>query len=179
MLRCGEFMKQQMPLVVYHADEDDPKKCTAKKMHRFGLVSLEKNIMRVPRNSILLNPFAKKSISQQDQLVAIKHGVVAVDCSWKHVDDAFDFLDTRCSSRALPFLLAVNPVNYGKPFQLSTVEALAATVYILGDQKRALSLLSLYKWGPQFLELNHEPLEEYRMAKTSADVVRIMNEYIQ
>ena len=33
-----------MKLVVYHANEDDPKKCSARKMHKFKLASLTNNI---------------------------------------------------------------------------------------------------------------------------------------
>lgn len=81
-------------------------------------------------------------------------------------------------SRALPFLLAANPVNYGKPYQLSTLEAFAAALYILGEVGQAQKIVGIYTWGHRFLELNKEPLEDYRLATTSAEVVLRMKEYI-
>jgi hypothetical protein len=55
-------MKKTIPLIVYHANQDDPKKCTAKKLHRFGFAVLQKNTQRLPSHAILLNPFAEKSL---------------------------------------------------------------------------------------------------------------------
>ena len=46
-------MKRKIQLIVYHANEDDPKKCSAKKLHKFGFVKLEKNIRKVPKHAIL------------------------------------------------------------------------------------------------------------------------------
>ena len=167
-----------IPLVVFHADEDDPKKCTAKKLARFGYVRLEKHLRKIPRHAILLNPFAEKSFSQEDTMTARTCGIVAFDCSWKTAEHSFQVLESTNLSRALPFLVAANPVNFGKPFQLTTMEAFAAAVYILGDVELAHRLVSIYNWGPHFLELNHEPLEEYRHAKTSAEIIEIMKHYI-
>ena len=165
-------------LFVYHADEDDPKKCSAKKMHKFGFVKLEKNIKKVPRNTILLNPFAKKSLSKTDFKIVRENGITAIDCSWKNAEKSFDYLDKKNYSRALPFLVAANPVNYGKPFKLTTLEAFASALYIIDEVDYAKEILNIYKWAPHFLELNKEPLEDYRKAKDSEEVIKRMNEYI-
>lgn len=171
-------MKKTIRLVVYHANEDDPKKCTAKKLHRFGFASLQKDIRRLPNQAILLNPFAEKSLSSEDAPDANIHGLVALDCSWRTAEQTFHSLETRMVPRALPFLLAANPVNYGKPFRLSTLEAFAAALYILGEVNQAAEIVRIYTWGHRFLELNKEPLEEYRQARTSAEVIRLMKKYI-
>lgn len=171
-------MNSQINLIVYHMKEDDPKKCSAKKLHKFGFVKLETNIRKIPKGAILLNPFVKKSFSKEDLDTAIKHGIIAVDCSWENAEYSFDFLDKICNSRALPFVIAVNPVNYGKPLKLSTLEAFATALYILDDTERVKDMLNLYKWGPQFLKMNKEPLEDYRNAKNSKEVVKIMKQYI-
>ncbi len=168
----------EIKLYIYHANEDDPKKCTAKKMHKFGFANMERNIKKTPRNTILLNPFAKKSISTEDVCIAKQNGILALDCSWKNAEKSFDFLNKRNFSRAIPFVVASNPVNYGKPFKLTTLEAFASALYILNEVDQAKNILNIYKWAPHFLELNKEPLEDYRKAKSSAEVIKKMNEYI-
>ena len=167
-----------MKLIVYHANEDDPKKCSAKKLAKFGIVELVTNIRKTPKDAILLNPFAEKSLSKEDLEIAEKNGILAVDCSWENAENSFDFLNKRNNSRCLPFLVAANPVNYGKPFKFSTIEAFSAALYILGDKEKAKDILKLYKWGPHFLKLNKEPLEDYEKAKDSSEIIKIMKQYI-
>ena len=169
----------KIDLFIYHTDEDDPKKCSAKKLSRFNLAYLKKNISKTPSGCILLNPFAEKSISPEDKNIAENKGILAVDCSWKNAEKNFDILDKKNHSRALPFLVAVNPVNYGKPFKMTTLEAFAASLYILGEKHQAKEILSIYKWAPHFLEMNKNPLEDYSKAKNSLEVIEAMNEYIE
>jgi pre-rRNA-processing protein TSR3 len=80
--------------------------------------------------------------------------------------------------RALPYLVAANAVNFGKPFKLSSVEAFAAALYILGEKEQAALILNKFKWGPVFLDLNREPLERYSEAKDSTEVVKIQADYL-
>jgi len=171
-------MNKDIRLCVYHSNEDDPRKCSARKMHKFGYAKLETNIKKVPRDMILLNPFAEKSLSSEDKNIALKNGILGLDCSWKNAENSFDFLDKKNYSRALPFVVAVNPVNYGKAFKLTTLEAFSAALYILGDVEKAEKILGLYKWAPHFLVMNKEPLERYKNAKNSKEVIEIMNEYL-
>lgn len=171
-------MKSRIKLIVYHTNEDDPKKCSARKLNKFGYVQLETNLKKIPKNAIVLSPFTKKSISKEDLDIARKNGIVAVDCSWKTAESCFNFLNKKYNSRALPFVIAANPVNYGKPFKLSTLEAFATVLYIFDEIEIAKEILNLYKWGPHFLNLNREPLEDYRKAKNSNEVIKIMKQYI-
>ncbi|MBC7128154.1 MAG: DUF367 family protein [Thermoplasmatales archaeon] len=161
-------------LYVYHSNDDDPKKCTAKKLARFGLIKIVKNLRNLPYNAILLDPFSEKSLSREDSKLK---NIIAIDCSWKNVELLFSKI--RCNNRrALPYLLAANPVNYGKVCMLSTVEALASTIFIFGEEEHAKLLLSKFKWGLNFLELNRMPLEDYRKANNSREVIEMMNRYI-
>ncbi len=159
-----------VPLHVIHLAQDDPKKNTARKLARFELVRLVERPARAPAGAILLDPFSEKALSPEDASAAAARGVVALDCSWKLAEDVFPVARERRLPRALPFLVAANPVNYGRPFKLSTAEALAATCAILGEPAQAAALMSKFIWGPTFLTLNAEPLAEYAKAATSAEV---------
>ncbi|HEY9205380.1 MAG TPA: DUF367 family protein [Candidatus Methanoperedens sp.] len=165
-----------IPLHLYHANQCDPKKCSGKKLARFRLAILHDSPGKLPREAILLDPFSEQALSPADDP---KRGVVVLDCSWEEVERVFPILERRkLRHRALPFLLAANPVNYGKPFKLSTVEAFAAALYILGEKENASLILNKFKWGKTFIELNLEPLERYSKAKDSTEVVRIQSEYL-
>jgi len=39
-------------------------------------------------------------------------------------------------------------------------------------------MLKLYKWAPNFLVLNKNPLEDYRNAESSKEVIKIMKKYV-
>ena len=56
--------------------------------------------------------------------------------------------------KTVPYLVATNPVNYGKPWRLNCVEALAAAFYITGFDSYAERLLSGFGWGHSFWEVN-------------------------
>jgi pre-rRNA-processing protein TSR3 len=104
--------------------------------------------------------------------------LVAVDCSWKQRERVFESFRAR-TRRRLPYLLAANPVNYGRPYELTTAEALAAALYILGESQRARELLNKFKWGPTFLNLNAAPLNEYAGANTVGEVLASERAYIE
>jgi pre-rRNA-processing protein TSR3 len=104
--------------------------------------------------------------------------LVAVDCSWKQRERVFESFRAR-TRRRLPYLLAANSVNYGRPYELTTVEALAAALYILGESQRARELLNKFKWGPRFFDLNAAPLNEYAGANTVGEVLASERAYIE
>jgi pre-rRNA-processing protein TSR3 len=80
--------------------------------------------------------------------------------------------------RLLPFLIAANPINYGKPCKLSCVEAIAAALVITGLREEAKFLLSKFSWGHSFLELNDELLELYANCKSSQEILDAQKKYL-
>lgn len=148
------------------------------KLARFGLVKLHRKVEKLPFDSILLDPLASNVFSPVDE-EGVRDSIVVLDCSWKEVEKVLQVLRRkRMRHRALPYLLAANPVNYGRPFQLSSVEALAAALYILRRKRQARQILSKFGWGLNFLELNRSPLEEYSNARNSAEVIEIQEGYM-
>jgi len=144
-------------------------------MARFDLARLFDKVSKLPHSAILLDPMAEKALSPAD---SSGKGIIVLDCSWEEVERIFTELGKlNLEHRALPYLLAGNPVNFGRPFKLNSAEAFAAALYILGNKEQAERVLSKFNWGHSFLELNKEPLEEYSNAKNSAEIVEIQSHY--
>lgn len=163
-------------LVIYEG-QDDPKKCTAKRLERHRMAQLVASERAVPRGSLLLHPYAEVAVSPADQPL-VETALVGLDCSWAQAEQVFADLSGIAQARALPYLLAANPVNYGKPWVLSTAEAIASTLFIVGKAEEAEQLLSKFGWHESFWQLNREPLEAYAGCENSAEVVTEMRSFM-
>jgi pre-rRNA-processing protein TSR3 len=153
--------------------QDDPVKCTAKKMIHMDLAKGVGRKFHASDTTLVLNPYAHRMLSPPDRDAK---GVLVVDCSWNQAQEIF-FKRLGGKHRRVPLLLPTNPVNYARPGMLSSVEAVAATLYILGEVEQAEAYLAIYKWGPNFLTLNHDPLESYRECKSEGKVLQQEREY--
>ena len=162
-------------LLAYHAGQCDPKRCTARRLERLGLMTFVPRPSALTKGAILLTPEADRALSRADAPRAERRGLAVVDVSWKRGE--FPKVP-QATPRALPYLLAANPVNYGKPFVLSSVEALAAALVIFGHEDEARTILAKFVWGGQFLALNREPLDAYMSAKDSTGVVAAQADFI-
>ena len=160
-----------MKLQVLMFYQDDPKKCTAAKIVKFGLA---KNIKRIGSKGLVLDPFSKKTLLPKDRHLITS--VVGVDCSWNLVEHAF-FTKFHGIKRRLPPLLAGNPVNYSKLNKLTTVEALSAALIILGSKEQGLELLDKFKWGHTFFELNKNLFDEYSDAENENQIQSILEDF--
>ncbi|WP_336036114.1 DUF367 family protein [Halobacterium yunchengense] len=161
-----------MDLHVRYEGDDDPAKCTARRLARFDEAVLHESARATPYG-VVLNPHADVALSPAD---ADHDRLVALDCSWETAGRAM--FEMSGQHRALPFLVAANPVNYGNPFQLNTVEAFAGALAILGEREHAERILSKFTWGQTFLDLNEEPLRRYAECEDSGDVVAVQDDYL-
>jgi pre-rRNA-processing protein TSR3 len=162
-----------MNVLIIDYSQDDPVKCTAKKMIRMGLATEVSRKFHASSSMLVLNPFAEIVLSPPDRSAK---AVLVIDCSWNLAQGVF-FKKIGGKHRRLPALLAANPTNYSKLGVLSSVEAVSATLYILGEKSDAQKYLSLYKWGATFSTLNAEPLEEYSSATSEEEVRGLEREF--
>ena len=136
-------------------DQDDPKKCTAKRLERFGFSSNYNSFKTLPPRGIVLDPFSDKLLTPHDSILAEVGGIVGVDCSWKMAKNTFSKLRLMgLEPRKLPNIVPANPVNSGKVGKLTTAEAIASALMICGKRDQAEKVMSIFKWGPAFIELN-------------------------
>ncbi|HYA54738.1 MAG TPA: DUF367 domain-containing protein [Thermoplasmata archaeon] len=126
---------------------------------------------------VVLDPYAPTPLSGADTDRAVEGGLLVVDCSWNRLSErgAFPGDEARARHegmhRRLPILVAANPQHYGRIAQLNTVEAFCAALYILGRPDEARAVIAGFAGGPEFLEINRERLEQYRVADGAGGVL--------
>ena len=151
--------------------QDDPRKCTAEKLVKFGLAN---SIHKTSNRTLVLDPFAEKILLQKDRKLI--SSITGIDCSWNLADKTF-VKKFNGIKRKLPPLFAGNPVNYTKLNKLTTAEAISAALYILGDRERSFEILDKFKWGHTFFELNKELLEEFASLDSENKINSILLEF--
>jgi len=162
-----------MNLYIYTAKQCNPKVCTGAKLGRLGVAKIVTKPLKIPKNSIVLSPFAERVISKADSRY---RGLTGLDCSWEHAREVIPKVKAPVE-RILPVLIAANPVNYGKPTKLTTAEAMAAALYILGHREQSNLVLDKFNWGRQFTRLNENLLNDYSECQSSEEVIAVQKEY--
>ncbi|XP_077249965.1 RNase L inhibitor protein-like protein [Tasmannia lanceolata] len=171
-----EAQLPKVQLAMWDFGQCDVKRCTGRKLSRFGLLKE----LRVGNGfgGLVLSPVGTQCISKEDQLLMRRKGLAVVDCSWARLSDV-PFVKLRCAApRLLPWLVAANPVNYGRPCELSCVEALSAALIICGEEETANLLLGKFKWGHSFLSLNRELLKSYSECENGSDIISVQNAWL-
>jgi pre-rRNA-processing protein TSR3 len=171
----NEYEEFTLKLSMLYFDQCDPKKCTGKKMERLGLlkeIKFSKNY-----GGILLTPTGKKICSIEDHDIIAKKGICVIDCSWAKFEELHLDLH-KIETRSLPFMVAVNPVNFGKAYKLSCVEAFAACLYLGGFEKESKFILDHFKWGEHFFKVNEELFGKYKGISSQEQLKEIQEKYI-
>ncbi|CAL9736756.1 18S rRNA aminocarboxypropyltransferase [Monosporozyma servazzii] len=170
--------KQSFPvkLAMWDFDHCDPKRCSGKKLERLGLITS----LRVGQKfqGIVVSPNGQGVVCPDDRAIVEEFGASVVECSWARLDEVpFNKIGGK-HERLLPYLVAANQVNYGRPWRLNCVEALAACFAIVGRMDWASELLSHFSWGLGFLELNKELLEIYQQCTDNDSVKKAEEDWL-
>ncbi|PSR76269.1 hypothetical protein PHLCEN_2v8563 [Hermanssonia centrifuga] len=157
-----------VPVAMWDFEHCDPRRCSGKRLARAGLIQ----DLRVGQRfrGIVVSPKGKLVVSPSDREIVETHGLAVVECSWARLDEVPFGKIASPHERLLPYLIATNPVNYGKPWRLNCVEALAAAFYITGFDSYAERLLAAFGWGHSFWEVNRQFIVQYKTCNTAEEV---------
>ncbi|TFY62899.1 hypothetical protein EVG20_g6535 [Dentipellis fragilis] len=166
-------------------DHCDPRRCSGKKLSRLGLIKELKVGARF--HGVVMSPRATQVISPSDRDIILQGGLAVVECSWARLDDIpfgkiaspHERLRELISLTWIPYLIATNPTNYGKPWRLNCVEALAAAFYLTGFDEYAERLLEGFGWGSALWKVNRTFFQRYRTCTTAKEVAAMQEQILQ
>ncbi|KAL0265760.1 UNVERIFIED_CONTAM: hypothetical protein PYX00_011475 [Menopon gallinae] len=162
---------------MFELGQCDPKRCSGRKLLRTRKIAAVKNYKAF--RGILLSPVATQTISPADTGLILDKGIGVIDCSWARLDDVDFKRMPSGNGRLLPFLVAANPTNYGRPFRLNCVEALASALFICNMADEAQYIFDGFQYGDEFFKINMEVLEAYRSCTSASEVILAQNRYLE
>jgi len=155
----------------------DSKRCSGKRLQHFGL--LRPLAIGQKHSGIVISPNAKAILSPADTPLLEQYGAAVVECSWVRIKEIpWSRIGGKCE-RLLPYLVAANPVNYGRPWRLNCVEALAACFMICGKTEWAEIILQHFSYGQPFLEINASLFKRYAEAKDEEGVKKVEEKWLK
>lgn len=146
----------------------DAKRCSGKRLMRLGMM----RELHVGQKfaGVVISPKGKRIVSREDKELLDQYGAAVVEASWNRIDEVpFGRIGGKCE-RLLPYLVAANQTNYGKPWRLNCVEALAACFYICGHPDWAEDILSTFSYGRAFLDINAALLKRYEACENEEQI---------
>ncbi|KAI4120656.1 MAG: hypothetical protein LQ338_006857 [Usnochroma carphineum] len=166
----GEPTSQRPPFkaACWDLEHCDPKRCSGKRLMHFGMMRELSVGQKFP--GVVISPNAKTLISPLDRPLLELHGAAVVECSWVRISEVPWSKIGGKHERLLPYLVAANSTNYGRPWRLNCAEALAATFYILGHEDWAEHVLQHFSYGKPFLEINAQVLKRYAACHNEDEV---------
>ncbi|MCJ1360285.1 MAG: ribosome biogenesis protein tsr3 [Icmadophila ericetorum] len=166
----GEPLQQRpsFKAACWDLEHCDPKRCSGKRLMHFG--QMRELSVGQKFSGVVISPNAKRTISPEDRELCEQHGAAVVECSWVRIKEVpWSKIGGKCE-RLLPYLVAANSVNYGRPWRLNCVEALAATFFILGHEDWAHEVVQHFSYGETFLEINSQLLKRYAACTNEEEV---------
>ncbi|KAI1331497.1 hypothetical protein F5Y16DRAFT_395377 [Xylariaceae sp. FL0255] len=155
----------------------DPKRCSGKKLIRLGL--MRDLHLGQRHNGVIITPNGKHTLSPADRDLMDQYGAAVVECSWARTQEVqWNKVGGKCE-RLLPYLVAANTVNYGKPYRLNCAEALAASFYICGHRDWAEQVLSPFNYGESFLAINSKLLKKYAACADEEAIKKTETEWLE
>jgi pre-rRNA-processing protein TSR3 len=155
----------------------DPKRCSGKKLIKLGMMRDLHVGQR--HNGVIITPNGKHTISPADRELMEQYGAAVVECSWARTKEInWSKVGGKCE-RLLPYLVAANTVNYGKPWRLNCVEALAAAFAICGHLDWAEEILAPFSYGQSFLDINSSILKKYAACADEDEIKKTETEWME
>ncbi|KAI6779916.1 Ribosome biogenesis protein-like protein [Emericellopsis cladophorae] len=155
----------------------DPKRCSGKRLMKLGLMRPLHVGQR--HKGVIITPNGKTTISPADREIMDRYGAAVVECSWARTGEiVWNKVGGKCE-RLLPYLVAANSVNYGKPWRLNCVEALAAAFFICGHPDWAEQVLEPFSYGQSFLQINSSLLKRYAACTDEAGIKQTQQEWME
>lgn len=155
----------------------DPKRCSGRKLCRLKVI--EEFRVGQKFRGIILTPSGTRVISPADREIVKQGGLAVVDCSWAELDKVPFAKLPKGNERLLPFLVAANTVNYGKPYKLNCAEALIAGLLICGFTADAEKIMTKFSYGEEFYRLNEALWDIYAACEDGEQVLKAQNEYLK
>lgn len=172
----GGNKKPSFKAAAWDLNHCDAKRCSGKRLMRLGLMRELHVGQKHP--GVVVSPKAKTLLSPADRPILEQYGAAVIEASWKRLEEVPFSRIGGPNQRLLPYLIAANPTNYGRPWRLNDVEALAATFFICGHRDWAEEILSTFSYGQAFIDINEAVLKRYATCQDEEGVKKAEEQWL-